>query len=50
MVTIEDLTQYYNKLTIIDKIRFRRMCRARRKMVKLETKLETIDDLLEELQ
>ena len=49
MVTINDLTNYYNELSFIGKLRFRRICYHKHKMIKLETKLETIDELIEEL-
>lgn len=49
MVTINDLTNYYSELSLLGKLRFRRLCYHKRKMIKLETKLETLDELIEEL-
>lgn len=49
-MTIEDLSNYYTELTLIDKIRFRRLCYHKKKMLKLETKLESIEELIEELE
>ena len=45
----EDLSTLYSELTPINRFRLRRMAHHERKYRKLSAKLETIEDLLEEL-